>query len=117
MSKRNYKQELIQQSLKDNVTKLMINKTFIKDINKLHNFRDYYCIFLCKCGSMGKKKPRNILGDNNNIGSGLFCDKCTEKNKIHIPMIEKKILSEDNDVLQLYPIYTFTHFVVELQYD
>jgi len=96
MEKRNYKNELIHRSLKDKATRLMVNKIFIENVKKIKNFRDYYCIFICKCGIMGKKKPRDILGDKGKGGSGLFCPRCTEQNRNlkmnYINKIDNKIL-------------------------
>ena len=78
-SKRNYKNELLIQSKKDNAKKLMINKCFIEnmdEINRKKNKSIPRCIYLCKCGKMGNKDIRQILDS-----SGLFCDRCTEINR------------------------------------
>ena len=96
MEKRNYKNELIHRSLKDKATRLMVDKIFIENVKKFKNFRDYYCIFICKCGIMGKKKPRDILGDKGKSGSGLFCPRCTEQNR-NLKM--NKINNIDNKIL------------------
>lgn len=94
---RNYKNELLQQSEKDKATKLMINKQFIENTEKIN--RDVKCIFICKCGLMSKKELRQILGDTNkNNGSGLFCPRCTEINR-NLKMNKKNDI--DNKFLKL----------------
>jgi hypothetical protein len=79
-TKRNYKNELLQQSEKDKAIKLMINKQFIENIEKIN--RDVECIFICNCGLMGKKGIRQILGDcDKNNGHGFKCKVCARDSK------------------------------------
>lgn len=97
-SMRNYKDELIKQSKKDKASKLMINKKFIENIDKVN--RGVKCIFICKCAVMGKKNIRQILGDTNkNNGTGLFCKNCTKLNS------NTKIGYKNRDIFDILDIY------------
>ena len=101
-SKRNYKNELIEQSKKNNATKLMINNQFIENIEKIN--RDVKCIFICECGIMGKKGIRQILGNSHKIegknsGTGLFCSSCTKLNS------NTKIGFKNRDILDILNIF------------
>ena len=97
MAKRDYKNELLIQSEIDKSTRLMVDKNFLENIDKIN--RECYCIFLCKCGIKGKKRPRDALGEiGKNNGSGLFCLRCTEINR-NKKMNKKNAI--DNKLLKL----------------
>jgi len=77
---RDYKNELIDRSKQDGASRMMVNKCFLQNTIKVS--RDSFCIFICKCGRMGKRNIRQILGDyNKNNGYGFQCKICVRDNK------------------------------------
>ena len=77
----NWLQLLREKCLEDNAEILTINLRNINEFDKIN--REMRCQFLCHCGEKGDKTIRGIVEKK----TGLFCHKCSTKNRIKKQMV------------------------------